>query len=150
MGLAAYAINGNALGEPLVNLFNHTPGYFSIVGDVKVVVVDIELGSGVSCTCCAEGNAYKVLAENATEDAVAEGAILGEDLIDDVPLDDLAPIAGDHGGDVVLDDRSQGGAIVDGAYPRRQLRVPEEGVAADELAVGLGEVYNGVSVREAE
>ena len=65
-------------------------------------------------------------------------------------MDDLALVAGDHGGDVVLDDGSQGGAIVDGAYPRRQLRVPEESVAADDLAVGLSEVYNGVGVREAE
>lgn len=119
MGLAANAINGNALGEPLVDFLNHSPGHFGVVGDVEVVVVDVEFRSRIGGTCGAEGDADKVLAENTAEDTIAEGAILGEDLVDDIPLEDLALVARDHGGDVVLDYRSQGVAVVDRLYPGR-------------------------------
>lgn len=51
---------------------------------------------------------------------------------------------------MILNNRSQGVAVVDSVYPPRQLSVPEESVATNELAVGLSKVYNGVSVREGE
>jgi hypothetical protein len=51
---------------------------------------------------------------------------------------------------VVLDDLSQGVAVVDVLDPVRQLRVPQQGVAADELAVGLGKVDNLVGVGKVE
>ena len=150
VGLGSDAVDWNALGEPLVDFFDHAPGDFGVVGNVEVVVVDVELGGRISGTCCAEGDADKVLAENTAEDAVTKRAVLCKDLIDDIPLDDLALVAGDHGGDMVLDNLSQGVAVVDVLHPLRQLSVPEEGVATDELAVSLSKVDNSVSVREGE
>ena len=148
MSLRADSIDRNTLGEPLVDLFDHAPGDLGVVCNVEVIVVDVKLGIRVSGACSAERDANEVLAENAAEDAVAEGAVLGEDLVDDVPVEDLALVARDHCGDVVLDDLGQGVAVVDVLHPLRELGVPDEGVAADLLAVGLGEVDNGICVRE--
>ena len=150
MSLGADTVNRNALGEPLVDLFDHAPGDLGVVGIVQVVVVDVELGVRISGSCGAEGDANKVLAKDTAEDAIAERAVLGKDLVDDIPVEDLALVAGDHGGDVVLDNLRQGGAVVDVLHPLRQLGVPDEGVATNELAVGLSKVDNSISVCEGE
>jgi len=104
MGLRADAVDGNALGEPLVHVGDHAVGELGVVGNVKVVVVDVKLGVGVRGAGGAEGDAYEVLAEHAAEDAVAEVTILSEDLVNNVPLEDLSLVVGDGLRDVVLDD----------------------------------------------
>jgi len=150
VALGANAVDWDTLSEPLVDLFDHTPGDFGVVGNVEVVVVDVQLRGRIGGTRCAEGDANKVLAENAAEDAVAERAVFSKDLVDDIPLDDLALVACDRGGDMVLDNLGQGVAVVDVLHPLRQLGVPKEGMATDELAIGLGKVDNGVGVGECE
>jgi hypothetical protein len=73
-----------------------------------------------------------------------------EDLVDNIPLQDLALVVGDDIFDVVLDDRRQGVAVVDRRHPAGQLRVPEESVAAHGLAILLGEGDDLVSVGKVE
>lgn len=113
MSLGANAVYGDALRDPLVNVSNHAGGELCIVGNVEVVVVDVELSVRVGSAGGAECNAHKVLAKYAAEDTITETAVLGEDLIDDIPLEDLALVVGDHGGDVVLDHRGQGVTVGD-------------------------------------
>jgi hypothetical protein len=51
---------------------------------------------------------------------------------------------------VVLDNGGQSRSVADVLDPLGQLRVPEQGVSSDQLAIGLGEVDDLVSVGEAE
>lgn len=150
MALRSNTVDGNTGSNPLVNVSDHSAGELSIVRLVEIVIIDVELGSGISGAGSAESNTDKVLTENSAEDTVAEVTVLSEDLVDDIPLKDLALVAGDHGLDVVLDDRGEGRAIVDVLNPLRQLRVPEKSVATDKLAVLSGEVDDLVSVAEGE
>ena len=150
MSLRADTVNRDALRNPLINVSNHAGGDLCIVGNVEVIVVDVELGVGVSSAGGAERNADKVLTEDAAEDTITETTVLGEDLVDDIPLQDLALVVGDDGGDVVLDDLGQGVAVIDLGHPVGQLAVPEEGVATHELAVLEGEVDDLVGVGEVE
>jgi hypothetical protein len=69
MGLRADAVNGDALGDPLVDLADHTGG-LGVGGNVEVVIVDEELGVGVSGAGSTEGDADEVLAEHAGEDTL--------------------------------------------------------------------------------
>lgn len=119
VALGSNTIDGNALGEPPVDVGNHTGSDLGVVGNVQVVVIDIELGVGIGGACCAEGNANEVLAENTAENTVAEIAVLCKDLIDNIPVKDSAPIAGNHGSDMVLDHLSQGVAVVNARHPSR-------------------------------
>ena len=66
------------------------------------------------------------------------------------PLDDLALVPGDLGRNVVLDDLRQGVTVGNLLHPLRQLAVPQQGVAANQLAVALGPVDDLVSVAEVE
>lgn len=150
MGLATNTVDGDTLSNPLVNVIDHTAGNLGVVGNVKVVVVDVELGVGVSGAGSAEGNSDHVLAEDLVDLAVAHASVLGEDLVDDVPVEDLALVAGDHGLDVILNDRGHGGAVLDVLDPLRELGVPNEGVATDLLAVGDGEIDDLVGVAKGE
>jgi hypothetical protein len=137
------------LRNPLVDQVDHAAG-LSVVGAVQVVVVDVELGIRVGGAGSAERDANEVLTEDTRENAVAEASILVEDLIDNVIVEDLALVAGHDGLDVVLNDLGEGVAVVDVLHPLRELRVPQESVATDQLAVGSGPVNNAVSVAEAE
>ncbi|KAI6765146.1 hypothetical protein HG531_012245 [Fusarium graminearum] len=148
MSLGTDAIDGNTLRHPLVDVINHSAGNLGVVGDVEVVVVDVELGSWVGGAGSAESDTDKVLAENLVELTVSHVSVLSEDLVDNVPVEDLALVAGDHGLDVVLDDRGHGGAVTDVLDPLGKLRVPQESVATDLLAIGLGKVDDLVSVAE--
>lgn len=81
--LAANAVNGNASGAPLLDVFDHTLG-LAVVGNIDVVVVDVELGRGVSGTSGLEGNADVVLADDLHPVALPESTVLVEDLVGDV------------------------------------------------------------------
>ena len=81
--LAANTVNGNASGTPFLDVFDETLG-LAVVGDVKVVVVDVELGLGVSGTSGLEGDADVVLADDLHPVALPESTILVEDLVGDV------------------------------------------------------------------
>jgi hypothetical protein len=150
MGLRADTVNWNSLRQPLVDVVDHTAGHLGVVGDVEVVIVDVELCGRVGGASGAEGDANKVLAKHAAENAVPEVTVLGEDFVDHIPLEDLAFVPCHDCGYVVLDNRRQCSAVVDLADPRRQLRVPEQGVTTDVLAVLLGPVDDGIGVGEAE
>jgi len=150
MALGPNTVDRDALGNPLVDVGNHSGGDLGVVGNVEVVVIDVQLGGRVSGARCSEGNANKVLAENTAEDAVAECAVFGKDLVEDIPLDDLALVMSDHGGNVVLENRGQGGTVSDSRDPAWQLGVPEEVVATDKLAVCLSKGDNFIGVAELE
>lgn len=81
--LGANAVDGDAGGDPLLDLGDHTLG-LCVVGGVEVVVVDVELGLGVGGAGGLEGGGDEAFTEDVVEDGGAEAAILGEDLVDDV------------------------------------------------------------------
>lgn len=150
MRLGADTVNGDALRDPLLDVVAHAGGDLGSVGRVKAVVVDVQLGVGVSLAGSAEGNADKLLAEDAGEDRVTQTAVPLEDLVDNVPGVDLALVTSSDVGNVVLNDRLELVLVVDVLDPLRQLRVPEEGVAADLDAVLLGKVDDLVGGAEVE
>lgn len=119
------AVNGNAGGEPLLDVRDHAVGQLGVVGIVQVVVVDVEFGVGVSLARSLEGDAHEILAQDAIEDRVPHGAIFVEDLVHDVPLQNLALVSARDVGNVVLDHRRQRVPVVGVLHPLRQLRVPE-------------------------
>ena len=139
VSLGADTVNGNTLGDPLLDVFGHALG-LCVRSNVEVVVVDVQLGGRVSSLGGLESNADKVLAKDVVEDTGTEASVLGEHLVDDVPGVDLALAASHDGLDVVLHDGGQSGLVTDLADPRGQLRVPDGGVATDELAVVLGKL----------
>jgi hypothetical protein len=49
-----------------------------------LVIIDVQLRRGIHRARGLEGNPHKVLAQHAGENAVAEGAVLIEDFIDNV------------------------------------------------------------------
>ena len=148
--MRADAVDGDALRNPFVDVVDHAFCYFCVVRDVEVVVVDIQLRIRVRCPGRSESNSNKVLTQNSLEVTIAQVAVLGEDLVYDVPLEDLAFVMGYDLGDVVLDHGGQRVAVVDLGYPAGELGVPEKGVAADEFSVLGCEVYDGVRVCEGE
>jgi hypothetical protein len=129
---------------------DHTVLELRVVRVVKVVVVDVKLRVGVSLAGSLESNADEVLAQDTGEDRVAERAVLVEDLVDHVPLQDLALVAASDVGNVVLDHRGEGGLVVDVLNPLGELRVPEEGVATHLLAILGGKVDNLIGAVEVE
>jgi hypothetical protein len=81
--LAANAVDGDASGAPLLHIFDHALS-LAVVGNVKVVIVDVQLGAGVSGACCLEGNADVVLADDLHPVALSEGSVLVKDLVANV------------------------------------------------------------------
>ena len=164
--LAANSVNGNAGGAPFLDVLDHTLS-LAVVGNIKVVIVDVELGRRVSGTSSLEGNADVVLADDLHPVALPESTILVEDLVGDVlrslvwgsketasrtthPCVDLALVAAHDGLDVVLHHGNQSVLVVDLGDPGRQLRVPHERVTTDELAVALGPVDDSIGTAELE
>lgn len=86
VSLRANAVDGNALAEPLLDGGNHALGDLGGAAGVEAVVVDVQLGIGVSLAGGAEGDAnVVVVAEDVVEVRVlSEGTVPVEDLIDDV------------------------------------------------------------------
>ena len=134
VGLQADAIDPNAfLAQGLDNVLGrHSLG----AGGLQVVVIVVQLGLGVDLGGGLEGQLDVVRAEGVVEDGLAVGAVVVQGLVDDVPGVALAlPVAHDVG-DVVDDD---GLELLGGPRgcldPRGELAVPDEGVAAQVLAV---------------
>lgn len=87
MGLRTDTVNGDALGDPLLDVSDHTSLELGGVGVVNAVIVDVQLGVGVSSAGSAEGNANELLTQNLSEGRVlAEGTIPVEDLVEDILL----------------------------------------------------------------
>lgn len=86
VSLRANTIDGNTLAKPLLDGGNHTLGDLGGAAGVEAVVVDVQLGIGVSLAGGAEGNAnVVVVAEDVVEVRVlSEGTVPVEDLVDDV------------------------------------------------------------------
>ena len=84
VALRADAVNGNARGQPLLDVGDHAVGQLGRGRAVQVVVVDVQLGIGVGGARGLEGDANEVLAEHVGEDAAAQRAILVEHLVDNV------------------------------------------------------------------
>ena len=150
MALGADTVNWDSRGDPFVDVSDHARGDLRVVRDVEIVIVDVELSGWVSGAGGAEGNANEVLAEHAAENAIPEVTVLGKDLVDNVPMEDLAFVVGHDASYVVLNNGRQGGTVGDLADPRRQLRVPEERVATDIFSVLLGPGDDFISVAVAE
>jgi hypothetical protein len=83
VGLGADAVDGDAGGGPGFDLGGHAFG-FAVRGAVEVVVVDVEFCGGVGGLGGFEGELDEGFAEDVVEDGGAEGAVFGEDLVDDV------------------------------------------------------------------
>ena len=81
-------VDGNASGDPLLDLGGQT-GKLGVGGGVKVVVVDVELRVRSGLLGGVESNADEVLSKDTGEDRVAEGAVLSEDLVDNVLYNSL-------------------------------------------------------------
>jgi hypothetical protein len=77
------SIDGNTSSDPLLDLGGET-SELGVGSRVEVVVVDVTLSVRSSLLGGLEGDADEVLAQNTREDRVAEGTVLGEDLVDDV------------------------------------------------------------------
>lgn len=86
VSLRTNTVDGDALAEPLLDRGNHALGDLGGAAGVEAVVVDVQLGVGVSLAGSAEGNAnVVVVAEDVVEVRVlSEGTIPVEDLVDDV------------------------------------------------------------------
>jgi hypothetical protein len=84
VGLAADAVDGHAGRDPLLDVRDHARGQLGVRGRVEVVVVDVQHGVRVGLARGLEGDAYKVLAKHVGKDRGAEGAVLIEDLVDNV------------------------------------------------------------------
>lgn len=149
VSLGTNTVDGDTGGNPLLDVGDEALG-LCVGGRVEVVVVDVELGVRVGGTGGLEGNADVVLTKNLHEDVLAEGAVLVEGLVDNVPGVDLALEVGHDLGDVVLHDVGKGGLIVDVLDPLGKLGVPDKGVATDEVAVLAGEVDEVVTTGEVE
>jgi hypothetical protein len=139
MGLGTNTINGDAGGDPLLDVRDESGG-LGVSGRVEVVVVDVELGVGVGSAGGLEGDADVVLTDNLHEDVVAESAVLVEGLVNDIPGVDLALEVGHELGDVVLHDVGEGGLVVDVLDPLGKLGVPDQSVTANEVAILAGKV----------
>ena len=149
MGLGTDTVDGDAGGDPLLDVGDETGG-LGVGGRVQVVVVDVELGVGVGSAGGLEGDTDVVLAENLHEDVLAESTVLVEGLVDNVPGVDLALEVGHDLGDVVLHHIGELGLVGDLLDPVGELRVPDKSVATDELAVLGGEVDEVVTTVEVE
>ena len=71
-------------------------------------------------------------------------------LVHYIVLEDLALVACDNSGHMVLDDGSQSGAVIDVVDPSRQLGMPEQSMASNKLAVRCGPINNLISIAPVE
>lgn len=131
--LGADAVDGDAVGDEALHEGDDGIDFRASV--VEVVVVDEELCCGVSLLRGAEGNVDEFGAEQVVEDRSPPGAIVVKDLIDYVPVVNLASVPTGDVGDVALDDRSQFGRISDRGNPCVVL--------IGSGTVGLGDLHPG-------
>jgi len=63
---------------------------------------------------------------------------------------DLASVTTTKLLNVIFDDRGEGGPVIDAVDPTRELRMPDEGVTTDELAIAGGPVDEGIGATKVE
>ena len=149
VALHADAVDGDAL---VLEHLDDPHGAVGLgAGRLEVVVVVVQLRVRVDLVRRPEGELDEVLAQRVVEDRLAVRAVLVQGLVDHVPRVALALVVAGHLGDVVDDDLAQLlGRPLRLLDPRRQLAVPDERVAAEELAVLLGEARDDVALGEVE
>lgn len=129
MALVADAVDADAV---LLEEFHDTHGALELGTQVlQVVVIVVKLRCGIGGGGGTEGNGDVCLANNAEEDAVAVGAVLIQRLVDHVPVVAPALVPAHNLVDVVRHDVDQRRVVeVAIGHPARQLRVPDERMAA--------------------
>ncbi len=147
MPLEADAVQRHALALQVARQPVHGVGLGA--GAVGVVVVDVQLGVRVGRVRGAQRIRDVRLPHGVVERGAPEGAVVVEGLVDHVPGVDLALVVADFLGDVVLHGRLEL-AGRQAAHPAGQLVVPDQGVTAYALVVGLGEVDDLVAAAEVE
>lgn len=103
---------------------------------LEIVVVVVKLRIWVRLGRLTESNLDVLLAEDLVEDGLAPGAVVLEGLVDDIPgVAATLPVTGD-GVDVADDGLGEGLRSPFNFFnPRGELRVPDEGVAAEDLVL---------------
>jgi hypothetical protein len=99
--LGANSVNGNTGSKPLLDVADHAV-HLGVTGGIQalkcqkrnisrgresynsLVIVDVQLGIGVDGPGGLEGDAHVVFTDDFVEDAVAQGAVFVEDLVQDV------------------------------------------------------------------
>lgn len=82
MCLGADTIDGNIGSSEAVHEGNHSGELGA--GVVEVVVVDVELCSGVCGLCCTESNVDELFSEEAVENRVTPSTVFFKDFVDDI------------------------------------------------------------------
>lgn len=101
--LGADAVDGDAVGDEA--LYEGDDGIDFRATIVEVVVIDEELCCGVGLLRRTEGDVDEFGAEQVVEDRIPPGAIVVKDLVDYVPVVNLASVPAGDVGDVALDNR---------------------------------------------
>lgn len=115
MCLGADAVDGDAISDEALHESNDGIDFRASV--VEVVVVDEELCCGVGLLRSAEGDVDEFGAEQVVENRSPPCAVVVKDLVDYVPVVNLASVPAGDVGDVALDDRGQLGGIGDRGNP---------------------------------
>ncbi len=84
VALRADAVDGHPRGEPPPHVRHHAGRHLGRRPALQVEVVDVQPGARVRRPRRLERDPHEVLPEHPREDAVAQPAVLGEDLVDDV------------------------------------------------------------------
>lgn len=113
--LRADSVDRNTVGDKPLCERDH--GVYFRPGVVKVVVVDEELRCRVGFLGSAEGDVDEFSPEKVVEYRAPPGAVVVEDLVDYVPVVDLARVPAGDEGDVALDDGRQLGGVGDCGNP---------------------------------
>ena len=149
MRLRPDTVDRNTLASPLPD-FADQAIELCVVGAVKVVVINVELRVWIGSSGGFESNPDILLSQDFIEYRLTHSAIFVEDLVYDIPGVNLASVTTHEGGNTVLDNVGQIGGVSDVLNPLGQLRVPDESVTTDELAVGGSVVNESVCAGERE
>ena len=151
MCLQANTINANLLALQVPDQLPHRLRFGRRA--LQVIIVIIKLGLGIQAKSGLEGELDELVAsQDGGEDGLPEGAVLVEGLVDHVPgvalalvvVHDVGDVGDDYGAQLVL------GPVLLGFHPGRELRVPDQGVAPQELLVLGGEGGDDVTLGEVE
>ena len=148
VGLGTNTMDGNTTADETFDHGNEVGELCARV--VQVVVIEVQLCARVGSSSGLEGDIKEFLPEESVEDRVTECSAFLEDFVCNIPVYNLTLIPGHDGGDVVLNDRSQGSSIGDVGDPTWQLRVPDQSVTSDLLTVGCCVVDQVVSSGQGE
>lgn len=150
MVLGVNIVNWDVLGNLFVYVVDYVMGDFGVVGDIKVVVVDVQFSVGVGGVGSMESDVDEVFIEYMVENVVLEVIVFSEDFVYNVLVGNFVFVVGDYGGNMVLNDLGESVVIVDVVNLLGKLGVLEECVVLQFFIVCLGLVDNVVSVGEGE